>query len=676
MSDRPEPTPAQTDPRNVVGGQFVVDPARRLMDAGGGIRAYAAIDQRGGPTPLMALAVDRHAPARPKALHSSLTGIEGLAMPVGHGMGPPIDGRPTWYVVCEAPMGQPLATAPRPWTELMLIDYVLRPIAAVLEQLQTRGLTHRAIRPNNVFQSQPNRPVTLGAAWAAPPAMHQPAVFETAYTALCHPAARGDGQIADDVYALGILLATLALGRVPMDGLDDKTVMRRKLELGDYVAIVGTERLTPMLSDLIRGMLAEDPDHRPPPTLLRDPAGARGRRVAARPAARAQRPYKLGTETVWNNRTLALAMAMEPDEALTAIHNGQMMYWLRRGLGDSALAVKLEELVRQNTQDLGTDRVIAGAGLLMRAIADTDVWMPLCWRGLAVFPDGLGPALAATVVASDPRSGVVASAEDAATSRKLHEIVLTEAQGIWAGMHEDRFPAAPQRLEARQRRAILQIRGPAGGMPRLAYTLNPLIPCASALLEDRWVTNVADLAAALDVIAAASPNADILEPHIAAFMGARSDRALDQQVKALTGEGDSPDRALGALRLLSELQNHYHPMALKGLTAWVTARAPPLVERWRNLERRAAVREQLKTLADQGFLAPIRALLEDQAGHAADTEGLQAALTEMAHLDAELRVIAEGGRQRGALAARLGQEIAAGIGLAAIATTLILTAMG
>jgi hypothetical protein len=41
-------------------------------------------------------------------------------------------------------------------------------------------------------------------------------------------------------------------------------------------------------------MLAEDPDHRPPPALLRDPSGARGRRVAARPASRAQRSFKIG----------------------------------------------------------------------------------------------------------------------------------------------------------------------------------------------------------------------------------------------------------------------------------------------------------------------------------------------------------------------------------------------
>ena len=521
MSDRPD-----NDPRGIVGTPYLVDISRPLPGAGGGIPAFAASSRRADGGPLMALRVDRHLPARPRALQSFGGAIEGLLTPIEHGPGPPIDGRPGYYVICGAPPGPAVSEILRPWPEQALIDLVMRPIALVLDQLLSRGLTHRAVRANNVFQSATNRPVTLGTAWAAPPAMHQPAVYETAYTAVCHPCARGDGRIADDIYALGVLLVTLALGRTPMDGIDDKTIMLHKQELGDFTAVTGNERLPPILTDILRGMLAEDPDHRPSPALLRDLASARGRRVAARPPAKAQRSFKFGALTVWNNRTLALAMALEPDEALSAIMTGTLMYWLRRGLGDSNLAVMLEELVRQHEVDLSADKTIANAILVMRAIADMDLYMPLCWRGLAVVPDGLGPVL------------TLRQDESPELHRRVLEIVTTEAAGIWAAMHEERMPSAQQRLEARQRRAILQIQGPAGGLPRLAYTLNPLIPCASPLLEGQWIANVRDLALALDGIAAASPGAELLEPQIAAFIGARSERWLDQQVKALVNGGD------------------------------------------------------------------------------------------------------------------------------------------
>jgi hypothetical protein len=670
MSDRSE-----RDLRGLIAGEYLVDVTKRLPDASGGIHAFAATSRARENELLMALRVDRDAPARPRHLNALNARIEGLLCPVAHGLGPPISGEPAWYVICQAPAGPSVATDPRPWPESMLIEHVLRPMAFVLEQLQTRGLTHRAIRPNNVFHGKTNSPVVVGAAWAAPPAMHQPAVCETAYTALCHPAARGDGRIADDVYALGILLVTLALGRQPMEGLDNATVMYRKLELGDFAAVTGGERLPPILNDLVRNMLAEDPEHRPPPTLLRDPVGARGRRVAGRPASRAQKPFKVGAITVWNSRTLALAMAISPAEALGVIQSGTLAYWLRRALGDSGLAVKLEELFRQHLLDLSSAREKADAAFMMRAVMAADVFMPLCWRGLAMFPDGLGPALA-TAFATDHRTANDEQVEPD-LHLKLEEILLNDAQVMWATMREERMPVALQRQEARQRRAILQIRGPAGGMPRLTYTLNPLIPCASKLLVGRWIGSVGELVLALDAIAAATPDVALLEPHIAAFIGARSERWLDDEVKrfANSSAGDTMDGAIATLQLLSGLQNRYHPTPLKGLASWAAARAQPLVKRWNNRERRTAVGEKLKALAALGFLQPILNLLEDPPGHAIDSEGLRMAIADLDRLDAELRDISEGGRRRSAVASWWGQEVAAGIGLAAIAITIILAVL-
>jgi eukaryotic-like serine/threonine-protein kinase len=317
---------------------------------------------------------------------------------------------------------------------------------------------------------------------------------------------------------------------------------------------------------------------------------------------------------------------------------------------------------------------------------DADIFMPICWRGLAMFPDGLGPALvaaqlatAAIPVGSIP-IGPIGSEwlMEPDLRRKLQEIVANDVQAMWAVMREDRSPAADHRQESRQRATILQMRGPAGGLPRLAYTLNPLIPCASSMLNGRWIGTVGELVLALDALVVTSPDVDLLEPHITAFIGARSERLLDEQVKALanTDMREPTGRAAATLRLLSALQQRFHPMPLKGLASWVAVRVRPLVERWSNRERRAVVEEKLKTLAALGFLQPILTLLEDPPGHAIDSEGLRDAQADLDRLDAELREIAEGGRRRSAIAAWWGQEVAAGIGLAAIAITLILAALG
>ena len=662
MSASSDPDTSSTGER-LIGGRYLVDPSRPLPGAGGGVPAFAAADRRESRTALMALQVARHAPPRPRALNGPPMDIEGLLCPLAHGVGPSVGGQAAYYVICPAPSGPSLAADLRPWPEAELIERVLRPLAQVLVGLRDRGTTHRGIRLDNVFHGAANRPVILGAAWAAPPAMHQPTVFEPPYAALCHPSGRGDGASADDVYALGVLLLALALGRPPMAGLDDATILHRKLEMGDFAALTTGERLPPMLADILRGMLAEDPDHRPPPALLRDPAVARRRRVAARPSDKANRPLKLGSTMAVNNRTLALAMALDPAETLAAIQDGTLMYWLRRGLGDAALAQRLEELVRLYAQDIGADRGTANALLLMRAIAAADVFMPLCWHGIALFPDGFGPMLM-------PRPGD----NGPGIAPWLQTLVATEAVSLWAGMREERTAATSNRLESRQWRALLQVRGPAGGMPRLIYALNPMAPCLSPLLAAHWIAATGDLLPALDGVAEASPDANLLEPHVVAFAAARSERLLELHVKALAFEVPVDQRALIVLRLLTELQNRFDPGPLGGVAAWAAARARPVVERWRNKARRAVVSEKLGQLAGEGFLAPILALLDDPRDQVADAEGLQAAKAEMMRLDATLAGIERGGPLRAAIAARLGQEIAAGLGLATVALTLILTA--
>jgi hypothetical protein len=124
-----------------------------------------------------------------------------------------------------------------------LLAFVLRPAAHVLDQLVRYRLTHRGIWVDNVFRVGPGHPVVLGCAWATPPAALQPAAVEPPYVSICPPASRGDDTVADDVYALGMLMLTLALGRPPVAGLEEAKITRQKLDHGSYATLVGEHRL-------------------------------------------------------------------------------------------------------------------------------------------------------------------------------------------------------------------------------------------------------------------------------------------------------------------------------------------------------------------------------------------------------------------------------------------------
>jgi hypothetical protein len=480
---------------------------------------------------------------------------------------------------------------------------------------------------------------------------------------MCHPGARGDGSIADDVYALGVLLLIMALGRLPLAGMDEAAILCRKLELGSHAALIGEERLPPVIGDLVRGMLAEDPEHRPTPVLLLDPAAARSRRVAARPPRRAQRALTVAGVAAWDARTLAYAIALEPEPGLAAVRGGAVVQWLRRGLGDALLAVRFEELIRHRGAEAAGEEPASDGLVLMRAVAMLDPLAPLCWRGIALWPEGIGPALA------------VARREEQSFAARLQDLVATEAFGAWGQMRAERCDVALLRVDARQHRAWLETRGPAGGLARLAYMLNPLLPCGSKLVADRWVGRLADLPPALEAAARRTARSNPIDNHIAAFVAAHADRRLDNETNALT-EGDGKSIGFAELRLLAQLQVRFFPHPLPALAAWVAADAAPLIEDWHNRGRRKELSERLADLAQAGMLTPMLALLEDPPGHLADAQAARLAAAELQQIDIELQLIATRGDERGHAAERIGQEFAAGVGLAALAAALIMTALG
>ncbi len=643
----------------VVGNQYVVETSRPLPPVGG-LSAFHATDRVSGRTDLMAIQLDRQLSPRPLAFQVLTTPIEGLLTPVSYGAADD-----SCYAICLLAPGPPIAARQKPWPEAELLECVLRPVAHVLEALQTRRLTHRGIRLDNVFQSAPGQPVALGSAWTAPPATAQPALFEPPYSAMCLPAGRGGGSMADDVYALGVLLLCLALGRLPMAGLDDASVVRRKLELGTYNALAGEERLPPVIGDLVRGMLAEDPEHRPTPTMLRDPGSARGRRVAARPPRRAQRALNMAGGEIWNARSLAYAMAVEPEQALNALRGGAVEHWLRRELGDGQLAARVEEVVRHRGQDMLPDDGNNDASLVMRAIALLDPLAPLCWRGLAIWPDGIGTTLAA------------AQGSDPDVILRMEEIILREEAGTWAAMRPDRCDFAVLRVEARQQHSWLQQRGRGSGVQRLVYLLNPLMPCASPLMGNRWVSRLVDLLPALEETAGRVDHrqTEPVDMHVAAFISARLERRMDKELTEQVNGGPAGAASLAQLRALAQLQSRFHIPPLPGLAAWLAAQAGPVLASWRNRERRAAVAERLKTQVQAGYLVPMLQTLEDPVGRSADAREAQEAALKVHQIEAELGQIARGTTARGIAGSRLGQEIAAGLGLAALAAALAVAAL-
>jgi hypothetical protein len=302
----------------------------------------------------------------------------------------------------------------------------------------------------------------------------------------------------------------------------------------------------------------------------------------------------------------------------------------------------------------------------MRVVALLDPLAPVCWRGIAVWPDGIGPALAAALDA------------DPAILTRLEELVAAEATDAWAHSRPERDDPPGPRVEARQMHVWQRLHGPSGGLPRLLYQLNPLMPCASPLLRSQFITRLGELLPALETISASVDTAGVrpLDPHIAAFIAARAERRLEAEIASVTDSDEDAAGARAQLRLFMELQARFYPYRLPGLAVWLARRSAALRDSWHNRKRRADIEERMRALAEGGMLAPMLALIEDPLARDADTSGARDAAAAVARIDAELRRIRTGASERAQIAFRLGQEVAAGVGLAALAAVLTVAALG
>jgi hypothetical protein len=635
----------------LIAGRFTVHPGKPLPEAGGGLPAFLATSQHAADGAHVAIQVQRDLPARIDAIDAISDHIDNLMTPSAHGIGPSTGGGEAYYIICTAPPGPSLVSNTVRWTDRALVEQVLKPTARLLLTLQSMGLTHRSIRPDNVFLEAPGQIVTLGAAWATPPAMRQPVLFESPYTAMCEPTARGPGEIADDIYALAVLMLWLASGKTPCEGMTDDAIIRSKLSLGSFQALSKGLRLTSFLTDLLSGMLAEDPIHRPTPKLLLDPNAARARRVASSPARRSHDPLIIGDVQLYDARSLAHVMFKDERRAIQGLRNNSITDWLRRGLGDATVAQRIEELTRKRLAETRGSN-LSDARLLMRAIAALDPRMPLCWRGTAIRPAGIEGLLS------------VVFRDDFKLLSIVQELLLYDVIGTWGETSAHAQPQVPKGLKHILRAFQKMVSNDVpDAMLRLYLLLSPLAPCPSPQTAQAWIIDMPGLMKWLDRIAA-SAKGGLIDRPMAAFIGAKTMGQKDTLLMSML-KADKDDAAREPeLHVLTDLQVSYPVGPLRELAGWAMKRLTPAIDTWRNRPYRKTVTDTLAELAKAGYLEPMLDLMFNKTRREQDHAGERQAVANLALIDAEMDAIGGDDKVRYLAMRHFGTAIIGGAGLA------------
>ncbi|MGF7213443.1 hypothetical protein GGE65_008085 [Skermanella aerolata] len=542
-------------------------------------------------------------------LLSGIRGIEHVALMrmIEWGMVDwPVDGMKRIVFILENPGGRrfmnSLGDTREQMTEEQITRAVIQPLASALRELSSRGIVHGDIRPTNIFlRDQGTSGIMLGECVSAVTSFGQSPLLLTTERAMAQPSGRGVGTTADDLYALGITILLLFMGRNPVRHLDDEAMLQAKIERGTYPALVGTSRISLALMEPLRGMLADDPKQRW--TLNDLDLWLSGRRLSPRQPQvprRASRPFELAGAQYWHARQLARAFARNTAAAVPLIESGDLDRWLRRSLGDEARA----EAVATAVDTAGA----SGKGanfedrLVARVCLALDPSGPIRYKQKAVMADGFGAALADAFVRNEGYQA-------------LGEAISAQLPSFWVNMQpEFKAEHVPLVQAFDGLRTQLERLGSGYGIERVLYELNPMMPCYSAMVRNHMVTSGNELLSALEEVAEQPGRPrEPMDRHIAAFLIARY-RKLDERLIVLTTPGGEDLRRISALlNVLADVQKRFGPVSLPGLCAWMVELMGPAIERFHSRSHREKLQNEAMRMAQEGNLAVLLKLIDDPA---------------------------------------------------------------
>lgn len=549
-----------------------------------------------------------------------------------------------------------LAKLSPPMSEYDILRYVLPPAIKALSQLHEHKLTHRAIRPTNLFyRDATQQSIVFGDCAMSPPAYAQPAVFESLESAMASPLGRGPGEHSDDVFALGVTVLFLLLGRRPMPELDDEALLEARLASGSFAALVGKTPIPASLSDAMRGMLSDDPQRRWVAEDLEKWLIDRNRKPPRSILIqKSERPFHFEGRDYFNCRSLAHGIARHWRSTALGERKKELLNWIERGMGDVVRRDAVAKAFELPSVSVGSGAAILNARL---AVA-LDPNAPLRFKSFDTVIDGIGPALTACL-------------GDSAKTQELAEMVRAGLPETWLGFRrpDDRDLGDMIGLY-RDIGEHLKNPRPGAGIERCFYELNPGQHCLSPLIEQQHVVSIQQLLPALEKIA--PREGPPMDRHIAAFIADRLGGDVGRQIE-LAFMRDLLQAAVGLLDLYAMLQRKFGPAKLPNLTRWLATCSRPILASYHHRAIRKRMEAELPGTIKSGSVIKLQQFLVHSEQWKADAAGFAAAVNRYAKMASEIMFLQSGGASDPTRSQRYGQKFAAVCSaiLAALAIVMI-----
>jgi hypothetical protein len=647
-------------------GRFHVQPGQPLPALStSSAEAFVAVDPEDATQLLYALIIDPEIPFRLNVINNARDlGDFAVVKPVQTGSidWPPTARRET-YLLLQQPPGDPLMASIdaqiHPLKQPDIASNLMKPMAALLTALAEHRLAHRNIRPNNLFRAGKDGPITVGEFYSAPPGFNQPSIFEPIERAMCPPAGRGSGDIADDLFALGVTTLFLALGKNPVADLDDKTILARRAEMGSYVALTMNHKPPADLAPIIRSLMHDiRRDRWTIEDLLR--WADLGVAVQAKPytIARADRGFEFTEQPYHTRRALALAFSRDWEVAREVVKTDAVERWTERSLKDRELAQQIADC---RLSGGGGPRMVSDDLLLARAIITLDPEGPVRFRGTSIMPDGLGglAALAAT---------------DTNIAADFKEVIMTQLIEFWV-LRQSRPEhwAMVGKSDADKMLTYLGKSGLGFSIERCAYELNRGLACQSPRLKAANAVQIRDLMEALE--AGVKKGEQNLDRHVAAFLGARYSGSIDSELTEFANARDGEAALVAQLKIFAAVQFKHGPPELPKLAGLFLDHLDTLIAPYHNVALRKRLRSAAERIAPTGKLPELLGIVRNPKYQKLDKKGFDRARQHYQTLERQIQAQTNSLSQMGGRSLVLGRKAAAYISIC-VGAAVVLVALG
>jgi len=519
----------------------------------------------------------------------------------------PETNRKQQVLLFERPGGQRLMSSPNDERSPMLGDLAFRQmvesLADAMQDMHLAGVCHGSINPSKLFQREAGSQLQLGPYLALAAGANQWLACETIERMMADPTGRGPPLPSDDIYAAGVSLLILMLGRLPVASLGPIELLSLKVEKGTMMALLSGAKLPSAFSEILRGMLADDSRQRWGLDDIRHWLG--GRRLGNKPAnpvKKGQRALEFDGHGYYNARALANAMASKPDLAISIIEDGTLDRWLRRSLLDDELANLVAETIAGSSSF--TKGATPAERMVARVCITLDPAAPVRLRGVSVLPYGLGPRLAHQMMGQQPPRGVP-------------DILAAQLMTHWSHQQYDAGVSFVGTLQIFDGvRMLLERPSPGYGVERALYELNAGAPCLSSMIDREYAMTPADVLRAVEAVAASRNPGEQREPidrHIAAYLLAHQRKINDRFFSLLTPSTPPGQRAIAILSIYGDVQRRNNVEPLPQLANWLAGMLEPSMERFHRRSLRDRIYADIKRAAKKGMLDQMVGIVDDAA---------------------------------------------------------------